>query len=218
VSLRHACLEYSGQATVFKYLDPALSSNRIDQIGRSERPTTPKTQKTMKKYQNHSETKETFITDDGNVVKYQDVFKGIEAQTRYYASKNRKNYDNGDADDVFQDAAYRAVAYHSGYNSDKSKPRTYGSMIANSCARDAYRSDMRRAMIFTSLESEFEFEDDGYKAEKCMYNEYKDDEFGADCTIRENEASKYIEGKIATLRRDYQTANQTPCIAFRPLW
>jgi len=158
----------------------------------------------MKKYSNHSETTATFTTSSGATVKYQDVFKGIEASVRAYAARYGKSYENGDMDDVFQDAALKAIAYHQGYDaSKKATPGTYGSRIAANCEIDAFKGDMRYEATFTSLESDFE--DDEHKAERCMFSGYKGDEFEADRTLRENEAADYIEEKIASLTGDYRT-------------
>jgi len=158
----------------------------------------------MKKHVNHSETTATFTTSNGTTVRYQDVFKGIESYARAYAARNGRSYADGDMDDIFQDAALKAVAYHNSYDSDKkANPGTYGSRIAGNCTIDAFKSDMRHAVTFTSLESDFE--EDERKADRYMFSGYNGDEFEADRSLRENEAADYIEEKIATLSEDYRT-------------
>jgi len=158
----------------------------------------------MNKYKNHTETTATFTSINGTIVRYEDIFKGIEANTRAYAARNGKSYEGGDMDDIFQDAALKAIAYHSSYDcGKKASPATYGSRIADNCERDAFKGDMRRAATFTSLEPDFE--EDGREADRYMFSGYNGDEFEADRAIFSKEAEDYILRKLATLPEDYRT-------------
>lgn len=146
-------------------------------------------------------TTDTFVTDDGMVVRYQDVFAGILSNVERYGRTSGRALDGEDLKDTFQNAALKAVRSHGSFDPGLSSPSTWGSRIAGNCEKDTYREADRRGRTFTSL-----VQDTG-SAEASLPQPmaaYRSDEFEADCAIRSSEAESLVWEKIGTLNRDYQ--------------
>ena len=149
----------------------------------------------------HTYTTDTFTTTDGQTIRYQDIFDGIAAFVQVFATKNGKGMSDEDLEDLYQTACLKAVKYHESYNPKYASPKTYGSRIAENCAKDALRAFLRQQGTFTSMEMEGE-EGDTYEPESVMG--YRGDEFEADAELRSNETKSYIEGTMDLLNANYR--------------
>ena len=144
----------------------------------------------------NTRTTDTFITADGKTVRYQDVFDGIAANVRVYATKGGKDMSREDLEDTFQNAAFKAIRSHGSFNAALSSPRTYGSRIADNREKDAFRKTMTHACRFTSLEWENE---DGDVFIPSEADGRIGEGFRADSELETSEAISYIEEKMAGL-------------------
>ena len=149
----------------------------------------------------NTHTTDTFTTTDGLIIRYQDIFDGIAAFVQVFATKNGKGMSDEDLEDLYQTACLKAVKYHESYNPKYASPKTYGSRIAENCAKDALRAFIRQSGTFTSMEMEGE---DGeiYEPESVMG--YRGDEFEADAELLSNEAESHIEGSMDSLNVNYR--------------
>lgn len=156
----------------------------------------------MKQYKNQYKTTDTFTCKDGKCISYEDVFKGIDNNVRAYAARNGKNYEAGDMNDVFQDAAVKAIVSHGSYDSTKrANPTTYGSRITDNCEKDAFTREMTHNVRYTSLDDNAE---DNGAADRYVFIRHRGDEYEADRLLRTEEANAYIEQTIESLNGDYK--------------
>jgi len=157
----------------------------------------------MKQYQNKYNTTDTFTSKDGKSISYQDVCEGIYANVRTYAVRNGKSFQDGDMDDVLQDAVVKAIVSHGSYDSSKgASPKTWGSRIADNCEKDAFTREMTRIARYSSLDDNAE---DNGKVERYVFFRHRGDENEADRLLRTDEAKTYIEQTIESLNGDYKT-------------
>lgn len=150
----------------------------------------------------NTRTTDTFITADGKTARYQDIFDGIAANVRVYGFNDGKGMSREDLEDIFQDAAYKAIRSKGSYDTTRSAPRTYGSRIAGNCEKDAFRKAARRASLFTSLEEENDEGDVIVPTE--VATAFGGGGFEADREVESREALSYIERKIAGLDENYR--------------
>lgn len=146
-------------------------------------------------------TNETFTTADGQTVRYQDIFEGIASYIRVFATKGGSGMSDEDLEDLYQTACFKAVKYHKSFNPKFASPKTYGSRIAENCAKDALRGFIRQRDTFTSMEMEGK---DGEEFEPESVAWYRGDEFEADADVRANEAKSYIEQALDSLNVNYR--------------
>lgn len=149
----------------------------------------------------NTNTTETFTTTDGQTIRYQDIFEGIASYIRVFATRGGSGMSDEDLEDLYQNACYKAVKYHESFNPKFASPKTYGSRIAENCAKDALRGFIRQRDTFTSMEMEGK---DGEVYEPECVAWYRGDEFEADAELRSNEAKSYLEQALDSLNENYR--------------
>ncbi len=149
----------------------------------------------------NTHTTDTFTTTDGLIIRYQDIFDGIAAYVRVFATKGGKNWRNEDLEDLYQTACLKAIKYHESFKPSLSSPKTFGSRIAENCAKDALKAIARQRSTFSTMEWE---DEDGKNFEPKVIAGYRGDEFEADADIRTKEIESYIEEKMDSLSENYR--------------
>jgi RNA polymerase sigma factor (sigma-70 family) len=149
----------------------------------------------------NTHTTDTFISANGQVVRYEDIFDGIAAFILNYSTKGGSYLSSEDMEDLFQTACMKAIISHKSYNPSICSPRTFGSRIAENCAKDFFRKTMRRKSFFTSLEA-MNQEGDEYVPKEILG--YRGDEFETDREILFNEAAAYMDKKVKSLNANHQ--------------
>ena len=150
-------------------------------------------------------TNETFTTKSGKIIRYEDIFVGIDNEVTRYEWHGGKEMDPEDLKDLRQDAFKKAVVASKGsYDPDKGKhncPQAYGATIARMCERDAYRKSVERASRFTAYECGDETKE-GYVPYEI--SSYRGDEFEAVRELKTKEAMSYIKDCMAKLSEGYR--------------
>ena len=153
----------------------------------------------MRKLQTY--TTDTFTTSDGQTVRYQDIFDGIAAYVQVFATKGGRGMSDEDLENLFQTACYKAVRYHGSYNPKFASPKTYGSRIAENCAKDALKAYIRQRDTFTSMEMENK-DGDTFEPEEVAW--FRGDEFEADADVRFKETESLVDEKMDSLNVNYR--------------
>lgn len=146
-------------------------------------------------------TTDTFITSGGTAVRYSDIFEGILANVETYGKTCGGRLAGQSLEDIFQNAAMKAVRSHGTYDESRSAPATWGSRIADHCETDSFNREFRRSVTFTSLEIP------DRKAGTAVLKDtdrLAGDESEADSRIRTTEAEDYIMSRIASLNESYR--------------
>ncbi len=156
---------------------------------------TTKIQTTMRA--SMTKTNETFITSNGTVVRYESILAGIRATVEVCG---RGLMSESELDDIYMDAAFKALTTCKDYDPKRSKPETYGAMIAYSCLMDALKKASRRGATFTSLKSD---DESGTDFPYPLWG-YRGDEFESDRDLCSGEAKAYIFNAINRLPENYR--------------
>lgn len=144
-----------------------------------------------------TKTNETFITSNGTVVRYESILAGIRATVEVCG---RGLMSESELDDIYMDAAFKALTTCKDYDPKRSKPETYGAMIAYSCLMDALKKASRRGATFTSLKSD---DESGTDFPYPLWG-YRGDEFESDRDLCSGEAKAYIFNAINRLPENYR--------------
>lgn len=148
-------------------------------------------------------THETFTTSDGRIVRYEDIFDGIDNRVRHYGANGGKDLPRQDLEDIFQDAATKVIANQASFNLDKCHgfPQAYGYQVATFQERDAFRKAERRRKTFTSFERTNEDDETFDALDKlgCC-----DEAYEPDRELESKEAQAYIWDKMDSLSERYR--------------
>lgn len=150
----------------------------------------------------HTHTTDTFTTNDGLIIRYQDMFDGAADYLQVFATKGGSRMSDEDIEDIYQTACFKIVKYHESYKPQLASPKTFGSRIAENCAKDALKAYIRKRSAFSALERE---DEDGKSYEPKILAWYRGNEFEADADVRMNELVSFIKEKMGTLNVNYQT-------------
>ena len=106
----------------------------------------------MKKTLNTA-TNETFTTNDGRTVRFEEILEGIRKNVDIYRFKGGRDMSDEDLEDIFQTAAMKAWRSISGFDPDKchDRPQAYGSKIATLVERDAFEKANKLKERFAPL-------------------------------------------------------------------
>lgn len=106
----------------------------------------------MKKTLNTA-TNETFTTNDGRTVRFEEILEGIRKNVDIYRFKGGRDMSDEDLEDIFQTAAMKAWRSISGFDPDKCHdcPQAYGSKIATLVERDAFEKANKLKERFAPL-------------------------------------------------------------------
>ncbi len=146
-----------------------------------------------------TKTNETFITSNGTTVRYENIFDGI--RTKAEVCGKRCQMSEEDIDDIYMNAVLKALKACKDYDPNRSKPETYGAMIADSCVKDALKRASRRDIPFTKL-TKSEDESDTDFPHKLWG--YRDDEVESDRDLCLGETVDYINNAIDRLPENYR--------------
>ena len=148
-------------------------------------------------------TNETFTTASGKIVRFEDIFVGIDNELRRYEWHGGKEMLPEDLENLRQDAFVKAIVASKGsYDPEKCRcPQAYGAAIARMCERDAFCKSVKRSQHFTAFEygNEDKWESIPYK-----FSGYRGDEFEADRELKTKEAMSFIWDKMAKLGESYR--------------
>ena len=158
-------------------------------------------------------TTETFITSGGTVVRYADIFEGILANVETYGKTGGSRLAGQSLEDIFQNAALKAVRSHGTYDETRSAPATWGSRIADHCETDSFNRELKRCVSFASLEIP---DRTAFSAVLKDPDRLASDESEADSRIRTTEAEDYIMSKIASLNDSYRSILALQLQGLRP--
>jgi RNA polymerase sigma factor (sigma-70 family) len=150
----------------------------------------------------HTHTTDTFTTNDGLIIRYQDMFDGAADYLQVFATTRGSRMSDEDIEDIYQTACLKIVKYHESYKPQLASPKTFGSRIAENCAKDALKAYIRKRSAFSALERE---DEDGKSYEPKILAWYRGNEFEADADVRMNELVSFIKEKMGTLNVNYQT-------------
>ena len=99
-------------------------------------------------------TNETFTTSDNRIVRFEDIFEGIDTSVRSYGAGRGKYLPKQDLEDMFQDAALKVIANQASFDLDKCHglPQAFGYRVATFQEFDAFRKAEKRRKTFAPCE------------------------------------------------------------------
>ena len=146
-------------------------------------------------------TRATFTAKGGETVSYNEIFDTIRKNVEIYGKTKGCELSVEDLEDIFQEAALKAIRHSGTYDRAKSKPQTWGGMVAKNCCKDAIQSYKGRQERFTSLTS---CNREGEEMDVDSFSEYAaDDSYAADYETESQEALDRIEAAIDSLPENY---------------
>lgn len=168
----------------------------------------------MKKNLN-STTHETFTTENGNIIRYEDLFEGIRKNVEIYGHRGGNNLSKEDLEDIFQDAALKVIRSKERFDLDKchGRPQAYGSRVATLQERDAFKKAETHREKFTSFERRNE-DDEYYEPQDILGA--SSEECEADRKLESKEAISYIHRKIAQLNENHRRIIELTADGYKP--
>lgn len=101
----------------------------------------------------NTNTTDTFTDKNGVTIPYSEVFVGISRSVDVFAATKGYTLTVEDKEDIFDDAAYKAVLHSADYDSTISNPGTWGGKIAWHCACDMLAKQLNKPTVsFSELE------------------------------------------------------------------
>lgn len=139
-------------------------------------------------------TTATFTTDDGTVVRYQDLLEGAVGEIKN--AEYNGYLTEEDAKDAAQDAALKCIKSAPRFDPAKAKPVTYGIRIGRSCRIDAWHKAQRFGETFSDQNV---YDEDGELLENRVISGYRGNEYDAEQSVISSENLDYIWGCIHSL-------------------
>ena len=148
-------------------------------------------------------TNETFTTSDNRIVRFEDIFEGIDTSIQSYGAGRGKHLPKQDLEDMFQDAALKVIANQASFDLDKCHglPQAFGHRVATYQEFDAFRKAEKRRKTFTSFERTNE---DGDEYDAMDQLGCCDEAYEPDRELESKEAESYIWDKMDTLNERYR--------------
>jgi len=142
-------------------------------------------------YNTYNTISESFVSADGKVIRFADVMRGIDGCIGSYTHSKGCAMSDEQCKDIRQQSALKAWRLRERYDSSKSAPATWGSMIAKSCIMNAFDSEMRRKARFCSLD---DLVGNGMTEDYTSELGYQGNERLADGQLRQDELMEFVYG------------------------
>lgn len=159
-------------------------------------------------------TDETFTTRDGRIVRFEDIFEGIDNNVRSYGANGGKDMSKEDLEDIFQDTSAKVIAAKAGFDLDRCHgcPQAYGSRAATFLERDAFKKAEKHRSIFSPLvRTNKDDEEYEYQADLDAGDEYKPDR-----QFESKEAQAYIWDKVGSLSEKHRRVLGLAANGYKP--
>ena len=148
----------------------------------------------MKNYYNNTNTTPA-QTSDNNNIPGKEILTYATRSCEVLARTGEWRMTDVALEDLIQDTAIKAVMYWDSYDPAKSKLSTWISRIAKNCYKDASDKEMRRRMMFRSLDARLRKNDE----DSAPVREFAANWGEADREAETNEAIDHIEDVIDSL-------------------